>query len=124
MLHLQSTQFIFGEERTTFFFAEEDLIFALVGIKFHVRSYVLRIKFVSFLVDENVPARSATLRVTLGAVAFEFVYVLRLKVKIFFLHNVPRKFFRKEVYHAENFLSLDGENFAGYYTARGLAVSG
>ena len=88
---LKAAQFFFVEERAIFFVAEVDKVFALVGMKFQVRKNFLRVEprvlLVSFFVDKNIPALLATVRVAFGAVAFKFAHVLRLKIKIFFLHE-------------------------------------
>ena len=97
VLKLKSAQFFFSEKWTIFFCAEVDKVFALVGMKFQAGKNFLRVKLrvliVSFFVNKNIPRRLATVSVALGAVAFKFSYVLRLKVKIFFLHRFTRKIF-------------------------------
>ena len=68
----------------------------------------LRVLRESFFVDKNIPA-ATTMRIAFGAVAFEFVDILRLKVKVFFRHELTRNFLGKYITR-KNFCHLTAKN--------------
>ena len=75
-----------------------------------MRGNFRRILAEGIFVDKNTPA-TATMSVALGAVAFEFVDVTGLKVKIIFLHELTRKFFVAAKYITpKNFCHLTAKN--------------